>query len=308
MGEHVHHPVLLVEAVAALGPTSGRRYLDGTVGLGGHAGAVLEASGPDGWLYGCDRDGEALEVAGRRLAGYAGRFELRHGNFDGMAAWVPAASVDGVLLDLGVSSPQLDRPERGFSFQADGPLDMRMDGGQGRTAASWVNEAGADELARIFWELGQEPEARRLARGIERERRGHRIETTAELAGLIERMSPRRGPRHPATRVFQALRMVVNDELGSLQRGLGAAFGVLRVGGRLVTITFHSLEERVVKEFGREMVRDYDVVGGVDVPELRQPRPPRMRWVTKRAVCPGERELLENPRARSAQMRVLEKV
>lgn len=299
---------MLEEAMSALQPGPGRRFVDGTVGMGGHAEALLKRSAPDGWLWGCDRDGDALEIAGARLAGFAGRFELRCGNFAELGDWVPEAGCDGVLLDLGVSSPQLDRAERGFSFMADGPLDMRMNQRQGTTAAELVNSLDTMDLTRLFRELGDEPDARRIAREIDRERRVHRIGTTGHLASLVERCVARRGRRHPATRVFQALRMAVNDELGSLQRGLTVALALLRPGGRLVTISFQSLEERMVKRWGREMVRDYDVVGDVDVPELRQPRPARMRWVMRHALLPGEAETAMNPRARSAQMRVLEKL
>lgn len=299
---------MLTEAVAALQPCPGGHYADGTLGMGGHAAAILKASAPDGWLWACDRDGDALEVAATRLAEFAGRFELRRANFAEFAEWVPAGSCDGVLLDLGVSSPQLDRAERGFSFQADGPLDMRMDRRQALDAATLVNETDGPSLARLFWELGDEPDARRIAREIERERQARRIETTGHLVEVIERVCPRRGPKHPATRVFQALRVAVNDELGALRKGLRAAFQILKAGGRLVTISFQGMEERIVKEFGREMVRDYDVVGEVDVPELRRPRPALMRWVERRALVPGEAETAENPRARSARLRVVEKL
>jgi 16S rRNA (cytosine1402-N4)-methyltransferase len=306
---YAHSPVLVAEVLTALAPRPGGRYVDGTVGGGGHAAAILGAIGPTGWLFGCDRDGAALEAAAARLAAFAGRFELRRGNFAELADWIEAASCDGVLLDLGVSSPQLDWAERGFSFQRDGPLDMRMDGRQALTAAQWVNDAGADELTRIFRDLGEEPEARRLARAIENERRFRRFETTRQLAELIERVSPRRGKRvHPATRVFQALRMAVNDELGSLQRGLDAGLKILKPGGRLAVITFHSVEDRVVKEFGRRRSRDYVVAGEVDVPELRQRAAPALKWVSRRAIQPGPDEVAANPRARSAQLRAMEKV
>src|SRR5437667_142568 len=200
-----------------------------------------------------------LEVvpAPARLAEFAGRFELRRGNVADLADWIEAGSCEGVLLDLGVSSPQLDQAERGFSFQHDGPLDMRMDRRQALTAANLVNDAGADELLEIFRDLGEEPEARRLARAIESERRFRRFETTRQLAELVERIAPRRGRRlHPATRVFQALRMAVNDEVGVLRRGLDAAVRILRPGGRLAVITFHSVEARAVNEFVRERWRD----------------------------------------------------
>jgi 16S rRNA (cytosine1402-N4)-methyltransferase len=172
-----------------------------------------------------------------------------------------------------------------------------------------VNGAGAEELAKIFWEFGDERESRRFARAIVHDRERRRFETTRQLAELIERLSPRRGRRaHPATKIFQALRIAVNDEMGSLKRGLEAAMKILKPGGRLAVITFHSLEDRVVKEFGRERTRDYTFTGGVDVPELRRPRVPELRWVTRRAIKPGENELNKNPRSRSAQLRVLEKI
>lgn len=304
-----HQPVMLREVLEALRPRDGGQYVDGTVGGAGHAAAILDASSPTGRLFGCDRDGEALEAARERLRPFGGRFELRQGNFAELADWLAAGSFDGVLFDLGVSSPQLDVAGRGFSFQQDGPLDMRMDRRQGPTAADLVNTASAEQLAQWFWELGGEREARRLARTLARERAERRFETTKQLADLIERCSPRRGRKtHPATRVFQALRMAVNDELGALQRGLAGALTLLKPGGRLAVITFHSVEDRAVKEFGRAAVRDYAFTGGVDVPELRRPRAPEARWTSRKAVLPGAAELADNPRSRSAQLRVLEKL
>jgi 16S rRNA (cytosine1402-N4)-methyltransferase len=300
---------MAAEVLAALRPQPGSRFADGTLGGAGHAVLLLEASSPTGWLYGCDRDGVAVEAAGRRLGErFAGCFEVRRGNYDGLAEWVPAGSCDGVLLDLGVSSPQLEAAERGFSFQQDGPLDMRMDDRQTVTAAELVNGEEAEALARIFWEYGDERESRRFARAIVQDRDGRRFETTRQLAELIERLSPRGGRKaHPATKVFQALRMAVNDELGSLRRGLAAAVPLLKPGGRLAVITFHSLEDRTVKEFGREQTRDYTFTGPVDVPEWRQQRTPVLAWVSRKAIMPGAGEIAENPRARSAQLRVLEK-
>lgn len=309
MPEFSHKPVMLAEVLDSLRPRPGGRYVDGTVGGGGHAWALLRASAPDGWLYGCDRDGVAIEAATARLAEFAGRYELRRGAYDELSDWVPALSCDGALLDLGVSSPQLDRPERGFSFQADGPLDMRMDDRQETTAAGIVNEWPAAELATAFWELGGEQHSRRIARVIEQERRQGPFRTTRQLAGLIERVVPRMGQKiHPATRVFQALRMVVNDELGQLRRGLGIVWSLVRPGGRMAVITFHSLEDRQVKEFFRSMVRDYEVDGPVDVPELRRPVKPQASLVYRKPVSPGPDELKENPRARSARLRVLERI
>jgi 16S rRNA (cytosine1402-N4)-methyltransferase len=301
---------MAAEALDALKPKAGGRYADGTLGGAGHAASILAASSPTGWLSGCDRDGAAVEAAKKRLAEkFAGRFEIRRGNFSEMADWMAEKSCDGVLLDLGVSSPQLDSAGRGFSFQQDGPLDMRMDDRQKLTAADLVNDLSAEELAKIFWEFGDERDSRRLAKAIVHDRAQRKFETTKQLGELIERLAPRRGKKsHPATKVFQALRIAVNDEIGALKRGLASAVKILKPGGRLVVITFHSLEDRIVKEFGREKTRDYTFGGDVDVPELRQPHAAEMKWVSRKAIRPGEIEQNENPRSRSAQLRVLEKI
>jgi 16S rRNA (cytosine1402-N4)-methyltransferase len=298
----------MAEVLDALKVRPGGSYADGTIGGGGHAEAILAASSPTGWLYGCDRDGDALEAAMRRLAPYQGRFEMRRGNYSELPEWVPAGACDGVLLDLGVSSPQLDRAERGFSFQLDGPLDMRMDVRQPITAETLVNTQPPEELARLFWELGGETESRRIARAIVRERERAPIRRTGQLASVVEQVCPRRGRKtHPATRVFQALRIAVNDEIGSLRLGLEGALRLLRSGGRLAVITFHSLEDRVVKDFGRDGARDY-TFAEVDVPELRQPRVPELKIINRKAIKPGEEEMAGNPRSRSAQLRVVEKL
>ena len=300
---------MVAEVLEALQPRNAGRYVDGTLGGGSHAAAILAASAPSGWLLGSDRDGAAIEAAQARLAEFEGRFELRRGNYSEMAGWVPAGSCDGVLLDLGVSSHQLDTAERGFSFQHDAPLDMRFDMRQPVTAADFVNSMPVDELADLFWKLGDERDSRRIARAIDRERQMARINTTSQLAGLIERINPRGGLRtHPATRVFQALRMAVNDELGSVRAGLQAAMTVLKPGGRLAVITFHSGEDRVVKVFGRDGERDYEFDGEVDVPELRRNRTPLLRRVSRKAIQPGDSEVAENPRSRSAQLRVFERL
>jgi len=307
--EYTHRPVMMAEVLAALRPEPAGRYADGTIGGAGHAAAILAASTPSGWLYGCDRDGAAVEAAERKLAQFCGRFEIRQSDFARLAEWVPAGSCDGVLLDLGVSSPQLDEAERGFSFQQDGPLDMRMDRRQAVTAASLLNGASVEELAEIFWELGGERNARRFARAIAREREHRQFETTRQLAELVEKLAPRHGRKaHPATKMFQAIRMAVNDEIGSLQRGLAGTLTILKFGGRLAVITFHSLEDRIVKDFGRARARDYTFTGGVDVPELREPRAPELKWVQRKALRPGEAEVAANPRSRSAQLRVMERV
>lgn len=304
-----HKPVLLAEVVASLQCRPGGRYVDGTIGMGGHAAAILRASAPTGWLYGCDRDGDALEEARQRLAVFAGRFELRRDDFANLAEWIPKGSCDGVVLDLGMSSFQIEQAERGFSFQKDGPLDMRMDTRQPLTAASLLNQASETELRDLFWTLGGEPRAARLARALVEARATQPFSRTLEVARLVERVAPRPGKgRHPATRVFQALRMAVNHETDSLRAGLKGCLEILKPGGRAAFITFHSGEDRIVKEFGREASRGYDFPGTVDVPELRQERPVRMRWVQRKAITASPGEILENPRARSAQLRVLEKV
>jgi 16S rRNA (cytosine1402-N4)-methyltransferase len=306
--EYFHKSVLTTEVLAALRPRPGGCYADGTVGGGGHAEALLRASAPTGRLLGCDRDGAAVQAARARLAPYAGRFEIRQGSFAALEEWIEAGSCDGVVFDLGVSSVQLDWPERGFSFQSDGPLDMRMDTGQALTAETVVNQAGAEELAKIFWEYGGETNARRIARAIARERESRPLRRTRQLAELIERASPRGGRKiHPATKVFQALRIVVNDEAGQLQRGLEAAVKILNSGGRLAVISFHGLEDRVVKRFGGRLALDYEAAEP-DVPELRRPRPAILRWVRRKAILPGAAELSDNPRSRSARCRVLEKL
>jgi 16S rRNA (cytosine1402-N4)-methyltransferase len=243
------------------------------------------------------------------LADYAGRFEIRQRSFAELAQWVAPNSCDGVLLDLGISSLQLDDAERGLSFQRDGPLDMRMDRRQAVTAASLLNGASAEELARLFWELGGERDARRFARAIAQERDHRQFETTRQLAELIEKLAPRHGRKtHPATKVFQAIRMAVNDEVGSLQQGLAVALNILKSGGRLAVITFHSLEDRIVKDFGRARARDYTFAGEIDVPELREPRAPDLKWVQRKAIQPSAAEVAANPRSRSAQLRVMEKL
>lgn len=304
-----HKPVMVEEVLAALKPRAGGRYVDGTVGGAGHASRILAASAPDGYLIGFDQDAMALEAAGARLAAeFAGRFELHQANYAQAREYVAEASCDGALLDLGVSSPQLDRAERGFSFMADGPLDMRQDQRQRTRAADIVNGWSADELARIFWELGGERDSRRLARVIERERAFRKIETTRQLAELIERASPRHGRKsHPATKIFLALRMEVNQEMPRLAEGLEACWSLLKPGGALAVITFHSLEDRLVKDFGRSLTREYEVIGEVDRPEFRKECPAVARWVAKREE-PSDAELAENPRARSAQLRALEKL
>lgn len=309
MTDFIHEPVLLEEVLEALSPVSGGLYVDGTVGGGGHSEAILEACSPEGRLVAFDRDDWALEAAAKRLARFGNRLELHREAFAGLAKLLVKRPCDGVLLDLGVSSPQLDEAERGFSFQSDGPLDMRMDRRQRVTAEQLVNELEPEELAEIFWKLGGERKSRRIARAIFEQRSMQRLESTLQLAEVVERACPRRGARaHPATGVFQALRMAVNDELGQVERGLEAGWSVLKPGGRMAVITFHSGEDRAVKQFSRDLARPYTVRGEVDLPELREQREPLARELSRKAIKPSEAELDRNPRSRSAQLRVLEKI
>jgi 16S rRNA (cytosine1402-N4)-methyltransferase len=307
--ETAHIPVLLNETLDALQPAPGKLFLDGTLGRAGHARAILEASRPSGKLIGLDRDSAALEEAREKLAPFEGRFELHQANFAELLNFASENSCDGVLLDLGVSSPQLDRAERGFSFQQTGPLDMRMDQREALTAADIVNTWPEKELAELFWRLGEERYSRQIARGIVERRAAKPFETTTELAELIAAEFPRGKQKiHPATRVFQALRMEVNHELDSLQTGLEATFRVLKPGGRAAIITFHSLEDRIVKEWSRELARDYDFEGEVDRPEFRVPRAPRVSLVSRKPIQATEQETQMNPRSRSAHLRVVEKL
>lgn len=304
-----HIPVMVGEVLEALSVQPGYCLADGTVGCGGHAIELLRASAPDGLLIGCDRDSMAVERAVDRLSSFSGRFDIRECVFAELPQLFENRQCDGVLLDLGVSSPQLDEPERGFSFRANSALDMRMDRRQSVTAADLVNNLSVEELSRIFWEYAQERESRRLARAIDRERQVSRFETTRQLADFVERIARRSSRRiHAATRVFQALRIAVNDELGLLKTGLEAVWQMLKPGRRMAVITFHSLEDRIVRNFGRRLALDYSVEGTIDVPELRKPKPPESRWVSRKPIQPSESEVAANPRARSAQLRVLEKI
>jgi 16S rRNA (cytosine1402-N4)-methyltransferase len=300
-----HIPVMLDEAVEGLAVREGGRYLDGTFGRGGHARAVLSRLGPEGRLLLMDRDPQAIATAQKEFAADP-RVSIRHGNFSTLAEWdETAAGLDGVLLDLGVSSPQLDEAARGFSFMADAPLDMRMDTTQGESAADFLAQADEREIADVLWTFGEERFSRKIARAIV-ERRGEApIARTGELAALIERVVGRREPgKHPATRSFQALRIRVNGELDALQRGLDAALERLNAGGRLSVISFHSLEDRAVKLF----IRDHSgrVQGSRRGPPVAA-APARLAAVGK-AQFPSDAEQSANPRARSAVLRVAEKL
>ncbi|GMV28405.1 MAG: ribosomal RNA small subunit methyltransferase H [Rhodanobacteraceae bacterium] len=301
-----HVPVMLAEAVDALAVKAGGVYLDGTFGRGGHAREVLSRLGAGGRLLLLDRDPQAIALA-RAEFGQDPRVQVRHGSFADLAEWdATEGGLDGVLLDIGVSSPQLDDPRRGFSFQADAPLDMRMDTSQGESAADYLARAAETEIADALYAYGDERMSRRIARWIvERREQGEPIRTTAELAELCARAIPKREPgKHPATRTFQALRIVVNGELDALERGLAGAVRRLRPGGRLVVISFHSLEDRIVKQFIRAQSQP--------PPTRRGLPPPSQATLTLRALggaqLPGAEEIERNPRARSAVLRVAERL
>lgn len=305
----MHAPVLLKEAIENLAVKAGGIYIDGTVGGGGHAEAIMERVGGAGRLLGIDRDPVALEQARARLARFSNAV-LVQGVFSSMIELARGAGIeaaDGVLLDLGVSSMQLDAPERGFSFRSDGPLDMRMDPNLPRTAADLVNTLPETALADLLWRYGEERASRRIARWIVAARARAPIRTTGELADLVCRAVGRAGGRiHPATRTFQALRIAVNDELGELERGLEAALGLLKPGGRLVVISFHSLEDRIVKQtLGEHVGRRESLPGGGERIVVKSPQ---VAWVTRGVITPGPEEIRANPRARSARLRAVERL
>ena len=306
----MHESILVNEVLELLQPRAGGVYVDGTVGSGGHAAAVLERMGGDGFLLGIDRDEEAIERSTRRLRRWKGHFRLVHGNYVDMAAIMQACDLpqaNGVLLDLGVSSEQLDTPERGFSFNVDARLDMRMNQSQSNTAADLVNQLPEDELVQILREFGEEKKARVVARRIVAAREKQCLATTGQLAEIVSKaVGGRRGRIHPATRTFQALRIAVNGELDCLERGLDEALSVLSIGGRLAAISFHRLEDRRVKHFARDHAGRWESLpqGGA---EWRGNTPP-VRIVTRRPLVPGAEEILRNPRARSAKLRAMERI
>lgn len=305
----VHRPVLLAEVVQGLQPRTGGVYVDGTVGAGGHAAALLEASAPEGRLWCCDRDPAAVAAATRSLEPFGDRVRILNMDYADLGGCLEQDSCDGMVLDLGVSSPQLDDANRGFSFRFDGDLDMRFDPRQGPTAADLVNQAEADELETWMKDMADERHARRIARAIAAQRCLSPIRTTTHLARLVQQVVPGRpGGIHPATRLFQALRIVVNDELNSLRRGLATAWQVLKPGARLAVITFHSGEDRIVKQFGQALARPYEITGEADIPEWRRPRAPQLAWVRRKPVEPSPAERAANPRARSAKLRLMEKL
>ena len=307
MKTYQHQAVLLEEAVSSLMVRGDGYYLDGTFGRGGHSRAIMAGLTEQGRLFTLDKDPQAV-AAGLEEWGEDPRFSIVQGSFAEMdrmvQEWKIERNLDGILLDLGVSSPQLDDPERGFSFRRGGPLDMRMDPTRGVSAAVWLAETSEREIARVFWEFGEERHARRIARSIVNARQQHSLETTTQLAVLIEDTIGNREKKHPATRCFQAIRIAINNELGDLASGLDSAIRQLRPGGRLAVISFHSLEDRLVKRTFREAVRPGKVRRNIpDHPDWS----PRLKLVGK-AIRASEFEISANPRARSATMRVAEKL
>jgi len=302
-----HQPVLYQEIIHALQPHDGGRYVDGTLGAGGHARGILEACAPDGQLLGLDVDPQALALARKTLAPYEQRIHLVQASYTTLSmqlARLGWESVDGIVLDLGASSMQFDTPERGFSFQQDAPLDMRFDPLAPQTAADLVNTYSERELADLIYEYGEERDSRKIARAIVKARPLH---TTRELVAVIESVSPRRGDRiHPATRTFQALRIAVNEELASIETVLPQAVAGLRSGGRLAVISFHSLEDRIVKDLFREQSKD--VVNPPYEQLYETERKAIIKEVNRKPIMPSEEETKNNPRARSAKLRIAEKL
>jgi len=307
----VHIPVLLREAVDLLAPRSGGVYLDGTLGAGGHAAEILKRSSPDGFLIGLDQDADAIERCRKSLAEFGSRVILRQRNYRDLPAVLAELSrpaVDGVLLDLGISWFHVKTPDRGFSFQLDGPLDMRMDTTRERTAADLVNNLSREELAMIIREYGEERRAGPIARAIEKARARRPITRTLQLAEIISSVFPPYPPRriHPATLTFQALRIAVNDEINALREGLSGAIPHLNSGGRIAVITFHSLEDRIVKQTFAASAKG--CICPPKLPVCACGRVPELKVLTSHPVTAGPEEIALNPAARSAKLRAAEKL
>jgi 16S rRNA (cytosine1402-N4)-methyltransferase len=305
-GSSPHVSVLYQEIIQALIPVSSGKYVDGTLGAGGHASGILEASSPTGLLLGLDLDAHAIALARLRLAEFGSRAILRQASYASLKQQLEAIDwrgVNGIVLDLGLSSMQLDTPERGFSFQAEGPLDMRFDTGTQPSAADLVNDLPEAELADLIWKYGEEPSSRRIARAIVKARP---LTTTRQLAAVVAAASRKPPGRiHPATRVFQALRIAVNWELESLESFLPQAVAALVPGGRVAIISFHSLEDRIVKHFFRQESRDCICPPGQPVCTCGHIA--TLNDITRHPIQPGEDEIARNPRARSARLRIAEK-
>ena len=307
-----HKPVLVGEVIASLQCRAGAVYLDGTLGGGGHAFEILSNSAPDGRLIGIDADGDALREAGKRLALFGDRATLVKGNFADMETTLSSLNiekVDGILLDLGVSSHQLDTAERGFSFTLDAPLDMRMDGTRGQSASDLVNTLSEEELKQVIWKFGEERMAGRVARAIARRRTVSPVRTTGELAQIVAGAVPKSADTariHPATRTFQALRIAVNDELVNLDRAIAGGIKRLKPGGRFSIISFHSLEDRIVKNAFR--TGEKGCTCPPDLPVCNCGWKPVMKVITRKPVVANEAEIRDNPRARSAKLRTAERI
>jgi 16S rRNA (cytosine1402-N4)-methyltransferase len=305
---YTHRPVLLDEVLEALKLQPDGIYVDGTFGRGGHAQAILNQLGDKGRLFAMDKDPQAVQTAKQLFAGDA-RFSIEHGSFaqleDHLSALHWAGKVNGILLDLGVSSPQLDDAQRGFSFRREGALDMRMDTSSGKSAEQWINHAKEAELAKVFRDYGEERFAKRIARAIINSRSEAPIRTTTQLANIIAAANPAwEQGKDPATRCFQAIRIFINRELDDLQRFLPQSLTLLAKGGRLAVISFHSLEDRIVKRFIRDQSRGDQYPPDLPIPAAQIK--PKMRPVGK-AIYPGEQEVSDNPRARSAVLRIAER-
>ena len=302
-----HQPVLYQEVLDALAPMSGGVYLDGTIGAGGHAEGLLKASAPQGRLLGLDLDPEALTIARQRLSNFQERAVIRLSSYQKapeILREIGWQAVNGILLDLGISSMQIDRPERGFSFREDGPLDMRFNQKDGLTAADLVNRLSEEELADIIWKFGEDRYSRRIARTIIQTRP---IQTTSKLAEVIKNAVPRSTSHiHPATRTFQALRIATNKELETLSSALSGLIGCLSPGGRIAVISFHSLEDRIIKNFFRRESKDCICPPGQPVCTCEHIA--SLKILTKKPVRPTEQETQSNPRASSAKLRVAEKL
>lgn len=308
MSDYTHRPVLLDEVIEALNIHSDGLYVDGTFGRGGHASAILNRLGEKGRLFAMDKDPHAVVTAQQKFANDA-RFSVEQGSFSLLEqhvaerGWV--GKVNGLLLDLGVSSPQLDDPQRGFSFRREGDLDMRMDPSTGISAAQWINQAGESEIAKVFREFGEERYAKRIARAIAKSRCDAAITTTTQLANIIAQAHPAwEQGKDPATRCFQAIRIFINKELQDLQLCLPQSLALLAKGGRLAVISFHSLEDRIVKRFIRDQSRGDDFPPDLPIPAAQIK--PKLRAVGK-AIYPSNEEVEQNPRARSAVLRVAER-
>lgn len=308
-GESSHETVLMQEAIDALSINEDGIYVDATFGRGGHSRLILESLGPKGRLIVFDKDPEAIEVAST-IREKDERLQIAHAPFGDIEAQLTSLGVnegvDGILFDLGVSSPQLDNAERGFSFLRDGPLDMRMNPEAGQSAEEWINSAEENEIADVLYQYGEERHSRRMARRVILERAEKRITTTGELAEIIKEANPAwERDKHPATRAFQGIRIFINDELGELERGLEQSLKMLKVGGRLVVISFHSLEDRMVKKFISKQAKGDDYPRGLPIPQ--DMLNPKLKSIGKR-IKASALEVDRNTRSRSAVMRVAEKI